>query len=187
MFVPWIQASCSQMSAIAICGSLWRPLAFLYWPSWACFLDFWKTQILPGCLSESTHFFDVAETHFFDVATNQGGEFFWFFSENPNSYTILHVPHKKWACFPALRPFVKIRVGSGGWATNRLTSASGSTPLEVVPWWVPVSSFGETTVNKYFKPKVADMYLLHAPIKDAWNVPIFGDPFCIFPRYCRCK
>ena len=38
--VPWIQASCSQMSAIAICGSLWRRLAFLCWPSWACFLDF---------------------------------------------------------------------------------------------------------------------------------------------------
>ena len=140
------QASCSQMSAIAICGSLWRRLAFLYWPSWACFLDFWKTKNLPGCLSTSTHFFDVA--------FHQGGEifrFFFFFGNAKFLDIFAYVPHKNWACFPALGDHLFIRVGLGVDQPPHFSKGPRARCCSIL---VPVMSFGETTVNSTSNPKL---------------------------------
>lgn len=157
MFVPWIQASCSQMSAIAICGSLWRPLAFLYWPSWACFLDFWKTKDLPVvCLS--THWF--LTWHFTKVV--KCSDFFFGRCEIPLHF--LHMFHTKiWHAFlPWDHLFIRVRSG-GGQPTASLQQ--GSTPLCCSMVGSSYVVLVKPLLISTSKTKVADMYLLltHIP------------------------
>ena len=110
------------------------------------FLGFLKNKDLPR-LSV------LAPTGFFLWQNNQGGgNFLFFFGNAKFLYILCMSPHKKWACFPALRPFVFIRVGLG--VGNQTASLQqGSTPL-CCSMVVPVSSFGETTVNSTSNPKL---------------------------------
>ena len=139
MFVPWIQASCFADVSNSNLRLFMEAIGIPLLAELSMFLGFLKNTDLPGCLSESTHFFDVAENPLFWRGQPTKVVNFLIFFGKPKFLYHFACSTQKVGMLSCPETICENQGRVWGVANQPPHFSIRSTPLEVVPWWV--SSF----------------------------------------------